>query len=77
MTNHATALTNLEGKEPLSEKSLTTIDCTSKKIGAEVVMTFSGKGTTGATLGNMETPLRMTSIKPGSAEEALMNVTCR
>lgn len=77
MTNHASALTNLEGKELLSEKSLTTINCTTKKIGAEIVMTFSGRDTTGTTLGNMETPLRLTPIKPGSADEALMNTVCR
>ena len=76
MTNHVSALTNLEGKELLSEKSLTTIDCAIKKIGAEVVMTFSGRDTTGTTLGNMETPLRLTPIKPGSADEALMHAVC-
>lgn len=77
LTNHTTALTNLEGKQLLSEKSLTTIDCATKTIGAEVVMTFSGKDATGTTLGNMETPLRMTSIKPSSADDALLKVTCQ
>lgn len=77
MTNHQSALTNLEGKELLSEKSLTTVDCSNKKIGAEIVMTFAGRDTLGARLGNMETPLRMSAIKPGSADEALMNAVCR
>ena len=77
MTNHTSALTNLEGKELLSEKSLTTIDCSNKKIGAEIVMTFAGRDTTGSRLGNMETPLRMTAIKPGSADGALMNAVCQ
>ena len=77
MTNHTSALTNLEGKELLSEKSLTTIDCANKKIGAEIVMTFAGRDMTGTRLGNMETPLRMSAIKPGSADEALMNTVCR
>ena len=77
MTNHESALTNLEGKELLSEKSLTTVDCATKKVGAEIVMTFAGKNTTGAMLGNMETPLRLTPIKPDTADEALMKVVCR
>ncbi len=77
MTNHKSALTNLEGKELLSEKSLTTIDCANRKVGAEIVMTFAGPDTTGTRLGNMETPLRMTAIKPGSADEALMTAVCR
>jgi hypothetical protein len=77
MTNHRAAITNLEGKELLSEKALTTIDCSAKKIGAEVVMTFSGKDTTGVRLGFMETPLRLTPIKPGSSDDALMKVVCR
>ena len=77
MTNHTSALTNLEGKELLSEKSLTTIDCSNKKIGAEVVMTFAGRDTSSTRLGNMETPLRMTAIKAGSADDALMHTVCR
>lgn len=77
MTNHNSALTNLEGKELLSEKSLTMIDCSAKKIGAEVVMTFSGRDTTGTELGHMETPLRLTPIKSGTADEALMKTVCR
>lgn len=77
MTNHHAALTNLEGKDLLSEKSLTTIDCSAKKIGAEIVMTFSGKDTTGTRLGNMETPLRLTPIKAGTSDAILMNIVCR
>ena len=32
---------------------------------------------TGVRLGNMETPLRPTSIKPGSADKALINTVFR
>lgn len=76
LTNHKTALTNLEGKALLSEKSLTTIDCATRKIGAEIVQTFTGPDTTGIQLEKMETPLRMTPIRAGTPDETLMSTVC-
>ena len=47
LTNFAKTLTNLEGKEILSEKSRTTVDCAARKMANSQVMRFSGKDATG------------------------------
>jgi hypothetical protein len=77
LTNHNSALTNLEGKELLSEKSLTMIDCAENRIGAEAVLTFSGRDAAGTEVGHMETPVRYTPIKAGTADEALKKLLCQ
>ena len=76
LTNHVTPLTNLEGKELLSEKSLNLINCADKKIGAEAVLTYAGRDLTGTEVGRMETPARLTPIKAGSPDETLMRAVC-
>jgi hypothetical protein len=77
LTNFATPLTSLEAKEYASEKTLTTIDCSSRKAGAEQVIRYAGKDGKGGVVGEMQTPLRLTSVRPGSTDEELIRALCR
>ena len=77
LSNYATPITTLEGKELLSEKSLTTIDCGTRKTGTEKVVRYAGNNAQGAVVGSMETALRMTSVRPDSADQALIEKLCR
>lgn len=77
LTNFAKPMTSLEAKEYLSEKVLTTIDCAARKSGAEQVIRYSGKQAEGEVVGMMETPLRLASVRAGSADEALLERVCR
>ncbi len=77
LTNFATPLTSLEAKEYASEKTLTTIDCSSRKAGAEQVIRYAGKDGKGDVVGDMQTPLRLTSVRPGSTDEELIRALCR
>ena len=76
LTNFAKPLTNLEGKEILSEKSRTTVDCATRKMANSQVMRFSGKDATGEILNNYETPLRFTTVATGSVDAALIQNLC-
>ena len=76
LTNFAKPLTNLEGKETLSEKSRTTVDCATGKLANSQVMRFSGKDASGEVLNQYETPLRFTTVDPNSAEWRLMKILC-
>ena len=76
LTNFAKTLTNLEGKEILSEKSRTTVDCATRKMANSQVMRFSGKDATGEILNNYETPLRFTTVATGSVDAALIQNLC-
>ena len=77
LSNYAAPLTTLEGKEILSEKSLTTLDCSAQKIGAEKIIKYEKKTAQGAVVSEMETALRMSSIRPGSADQVLKEKLCR
>ncbi len=77
LTNHAKPLTSLEAREYQSEKTLTTIDCASRKSGAEQVIRYAGKDAAGEIVGDMSTPLRLSSVRAGSSDEALMVKVCR
>ncbi len=77
LSNYAKPITSLEGKELLSEKALTTIDCGSRKTGTEKVVKYAGKNAQGAVVGSMETSLRMTTIRAGSADQVLMEKLCK
>ncbi len=77
LTNYAKAITSLEAQELLSEKTLTTIDCANRKMGAEKVLKYAGKNGQGTLVGTMNTVLRMTSVREGSAEQILMDSMCR
>lgn len=76
LTNFAKPLTNLEGKEILSEKSRTAVDCATRKLANSQVMRFAGKDAGGEVLNNYETPLRFTTVAAGSAEEDLIHKLC-
>jgi hypothetical protein len=76
LTNFAKTLTNLEGKEILSEKSRTTVDCATRKMANSQVMRFAGKDATGEILNNYETPLRFTTVATGSVDAALIQNLC-
>ncbi len=77
LTNFAKPLTSLEAKEYASEKTLTTIDCASRKTGAEQVLRYTGKDGQGELVGDMQTPLRLTSVKAGSTDDELIKVLCK
>ncbi len=76
LTNFAKPLTNLEGKEILSEKSRTTVDCAKRKMANSQVMRFAGKDANGEMLNSYETPLRFTTVATGSADAELMQKLC-
>ncbi|MEO0317983.1 MAG: hypothetical protein RL404_1660 [Pseudomonadota bacterium] len=77
LTSFAQPLTSLEGKEYSSEKTLTIIDCASRKAGAEQVIRYAGKDGKGDMVGDMQTPLRLTGVRPGSTDEALLARICK
>ena len=76
LTNFAKPLTNLEGKEISSEKSRTTVDCSSGKLANSQVMRFAGKDASGDMLNNYETPLRFTTVGAGSTDAELIQKLC-
>ncbi len=77
LTNHAQALTSLEGREYSSEKTLTTIDCASRKSGAEQVIRYARKAAGGEVVGDMQTPLRLASVRAGSTDDELIRKICK
>ena len=76
LSNYAAPLTTLEGKEILSEKSLTTLDCSTQKIGAEKIIKYEEKLAQGVVVSEMETALRLSSIRSGSADQILKEKLC-
>jgi hypothetical protein len=76
LTNFAKPLTNLEGKEILSEKSRTTVDCATGKLANSQVMRFAGKDAMGEMLNSYETPLRFTTVAAGSVDALLVRKLC-
>jgi hypothetical protein len=77
LSNYVSPITTLEGKEILSEKSLTTLDCSSQKIGAEKIIKYEKKSAQGNVVSEMETALRLSSIRSGSADQILKEKLCR
>lgn len=77
LTNFSKPMTSLEAREYRSEKVLTTVDCATGKSGAEQVIRYSEPHAVGEVIGKMETPLRLSSVRPGSADEALLRQICR
>lgn len=76
LTNYRTPMTSLEAKQYASEKVLTTIDCAARKSGAEQVIRYSGTHAEGEMVGTMDTPLRLTPVRPGSSDEVLLDRIC-
>lgn len=77
LTDYFKPITTLEGTEVSSEKVLTTIDCSAKKIGSEQVVRYAGKKAQGDIVSSMETSLRLTSVRAGSADAVLLEKLCR
>jgi hypothetical protein len=77
LTNYPSPVTNLEGKQLLSEKALTTVDCEARKSGSEKVMKYSRKNAEGDLVGSMETALRLISVRKGSSDEFLLAKLCQ
>ena len=77
LTNYAKPMTTLEGQDYASEKMLTTVDCASRKAGAEQVVRYSGRDAGGEVISSMDTPLRLIAVKAGSTEDALLARVCR
>ncbi len=76
LTNYAKPMTTLEGQDYASEKMLTTVDCASRKAGAEQVIRYSSSDAGGEVVSSMDTPLRLIAVKAGSTEEALLARLC-
>lgn len=76
LTNYAKPMTSLEAKEYASEKVLTTVDCSSRKSGAQQVIRYSGIHASGEVVGRMETPLRLATVRPGSTDADLLTRVC-
>ena len=76
MTDFNKPLTNLEGKEVLSEKTRTTLDCKAGKLANPEVTRFSGLHGSGEVMNHYETPLRFTRIAPDSVDALLMQMVC-
>ena len=77
LTDYLKPITTLEGNEVSSEKVLTTIDCTSKKMGSEQVIRYAGKQAQGTVVSAMETKLRLASVRQGSTDAVLLEKLCR
>jgi hypothetical protein len=77
LTDYFTPITTLEGNQVSSEKILTTIDCVSNKMGSEQVIRYAGKQAQGAVVSEMETKLRLTSVRSGGADAVLLEKLCR
>lgn len=77
LTDYFKPMTTLEGTEVSSEKVLTTIDCAANKMGSEQVIRYAGKKAQGDVISSMETSLRLTSVRAGSADAVLLEKLCR
>jgi hypothetical protein len=76
ITDFTQPLTNLEGKEVLSEKTFATIDCSSEKIAYSQVSRFAELRAKGEVRNHYETPLRFTRVAPDSADALLVKKVC-
>ena len=77
LTEYAQPITSLEGQELRSEKYLTTVDCSARKTGSEKVMKYTGRRGEGTLVSTMDTKLRLTTVRAGSSDEALLERVCR
>jgi hypothetical protein len=76
ITDFIQPLTNLEGKEVQSEKTLATLDCASGKMAYSQVSRFSALQAQGEVMNHYETPLRFTRVAPGSPDALLIKKLC-
>ncbi len=76
LSNFVKPLTNLEGKEILSEKTRTTLDCQAGKLANSEVTRYAGLNAQGEVMNHYETPLRFTRIAPDSVDDLLLQKVC-
>lgn len=76
LSNFIKPLTNLEGKEVLSEKTRATLDCKNGKLANSEVTRFADLIAQGEVMNHYETPLRFTRIAPDSVDALLMQKLC-
>ena len=76
LTDFTQPLTNLEGKEVLSEKTLATIDGSADKIAYSQVTRYSGLQAQGEVRNHYDTPLRFTRVAPDTADALLVHKLC-
>ena len=69
-------LTNLEGKEVLSEKTQATLDCSTQKIAYSQVTRYSALHAQGEVMNHYDTPLRFTRVEPDGVDALLMRKLC-
>ena len=77
LTNYPSPVTNLEGKQLLSEKALTTVDCDTRKSGSEKVLKYSRKNAEGDLVSSMDTSLRLVPVRKGSSDELMVQKLCQ
>ena len=76
LSNFVKPLTNLEGKEVLSEKTKAMLDCQSGKLATSEMTRFSGLNGQGEVMNHYETPLRFTRIATDSVDALLVKMLC-
>jgi len=76
LSNFVKPLTNLEGKDVLSEKTRTTLDCLAGKLANSEVTRFAGLNGQGEVMNHYETPLRFTRIAPDGVDAVLVQKVC-
>ena len=76
LTDFAQPLTNLEGKEVRSEKTLASVDCQAGKLANSQVTRYAGVHAQGEVMNYYETPLRFTRIAPEGVDALLLKKIC-
>ena len=76
LSNFVKPLTNLEGKEIMSEKTKATLDCQTHKLANSEVTRFAGLNGQGEVMNHYETPLRFTLIAPDTVDAVLLQKLC-
>ena len=76
LSNFVKPLTNLEGKEVLSEKTRATLDCQTGKMANSEMTRFAQLNGQGEVMNHYETPLRFTRITPDSVDALLLQKVC-
>ena len=76
LTDFAQPLTNLEGKEVRSEKTLASVDCKASKLANSQVTRYAEVHAQGEVMNHYETPLRFTRIAPEGVDALLLKKLC-
>ena len=76
LTDFAKPLTNLEGKEVRSEKTLTTLDCKASKIANSQMTRYAGVHAQGEVMNNYETPECFARVAPEGVDALLLKKLC-